>query len=93
MKFLPKTINLILTFLPLVPHLGYSLLPVPRAGFVCPSRLQLEPCSPPWPGPALGVAAIRPGGLAAEKVLSRGVLTFEPVAEKKAKGADPLTAP
>lgn len=36
---------------------------------------------------------LRPDGLAVEKVLSRGILRFEPAAEKKAKGADPVAGP
>lgn len=49
--------------------------------------------SQPLPAPALGVAATRSDGLAAEKVLSQGTWRFEPAAENKAKGADAASGP
>lgn len=66
--------------------MGYSLSPVPREDLSIRSSGQ---CSQPQPGPAPAAAAIRPDGLAAEKVLSRRILRFEPAAEKKGKESGP----
>lgn len=93
LKFLLNSINLIVTFLSPVPLFGLYLPTCPQGDLSILPICSSEACSQPQPGPALGVAAISPDGLAVEKVLSRGILRFEPAAEKKAKGADPVAGP